>query len=258
MIDRSLLEYVHDLSLRADGVLKVDDPRNVYLKRATGDVERVHVPPPIRSHELMSMDALLAILAVDETKAPEDRLTVAVDPEVHHGPGEVVAFLDRADRRDVARVSLPLSRPAAAMLSLEPGKSFDVRSLNRWLRAELGGAAPAGFSNSVRRVDFGKKSSSTTSVLHGGDTLGRSLEVGATTEIPEAFTVTCPLYARAGFDHHASFDVMVFVDAEAEQIALRLFPDERQLAFDGVHSRIQGDIAEKLGEGRVFYGRAQA
>lgn len=254
MIDRSLLEYVHDLSLRADGVLKVDDPRSVYLKRATGDVESVSLPPPTRSHELMSMESLLAIL--DRTKGPEE--SVAADPEVYHGPGEVFAFLDRSDRIDVARVKLPLSGPAAALLSLETGKSFDVRTLNRWLRAELGGAAPAGFSSSVRRVDFGKKISSTTSVLHGGDTLGRSLEVGATTEIPESFTVTCPLYARDGFDHHASFDVMVFVDAEEEKIVLRLFPGERQLAFDSVHDKIQKEVGDALGAGRVFYGRAQA
>jgi hypothetical protein len=158
-----------------------------------------------------------------------------------------------AQRAAIARV---LTAQATALAGLRSGVSFDQRELVKFLRFSIP-TAPREILAAVRAVDFSRKSAGASSIEHGRESLGRSVElkVQGAAEIPESFAVAFMLYEGVEFaGTWGSIDVHVLIDLESSKFTLFVRPDEWQRRLDSAELEIAARVKSEIPNARVFIG----
>lgn len=201
------------------------DPAVVLVKTPVGVTERA-IPPVARTPRMQSLrDFVFAVL--DGAIAPA--------PEVYYGTEKVVAFCDRAVRRDQVSFAVTTSERWAGVSSLRgQGRSFGPKEAIQFLRFEVAAPGAEPVIQALRRVDFTRTSAGRTVNEHGRESLGRSVEaaVQQADQIPEAFTVEVAPFASAGLQGiTVALRIGVVLDLEAQRVVFRLLPDEYELAM---------------------------
>lgn len=243
------LEAVLDLKETADsfqyheGVL----PEKVFVRHGS-NLEVFDVPPPRRAHEILTFG--------DFCEAMLDT-AISDAPEVYHDHERIVGLLDRKDRRSY--VCMPLIQTArwGTLCGLQAGRDYPVQEAVKAMRFELHGTGIDPVITALRKVDFTRTSSGRSSVEHGREDLGRSVEsaVQSADSIPEEFKVATPIYQNSGLRGSIeTVRVGVFLDVHGEQVHLRTLADELPQAVCRAQAAIGAALREALGSVPVFNG----
>lgn len=221
-------------------------PDSVFLNKPDGSVEKVEVPPPTRNHELLGLQDIVAIVK-DEV--------ISASPEVWVSNTCVAIILNRLKRREVVTCGLAHTEQFTTLLDLLSPTQLQPRQAIKLLRFDLHGANTEGVVQALRRVDFLRTSEGKSSVEHGKESLGRSVEaaVQQADSIPDRFTMTVPIWL--GFPYTATVACGCYLDLETERVELRVLADEIGRAVERAVKELADGIV-KLVDAPVFMGSA--
>lgn len=238
---------IRDLSVKAAGasVVKVaEHDRTAYLVH-DGKAEMVAVPPPLRNHSLFSVDSLC-------------EFAQTAHGSVWHDESNVVVMLDDADRREWATLPLVKSAPFLVLENLSRStKTFTQKELVRLLRHDLRNAGVENVLAAVKRLEWKRTNDGRSSVEHGRESLGRSVEaaVNNAESIPEFLVATIPVYSTPGADGRFAVYCTLEIDLQNERFALLPDLDSLADAVHGAQESLHEHLVEILGDTLVFYGR---
>jgi hypothetical protein len=222
-------------------------PNKVFIRSGDQLIEK-DSPAPLRAHKLLGFDDLVA--AVKDA-------SIAPAPEVYVSGGRVCAFLDRAERRSMVAVELVESKRFQLVTKLQQPVAFEPREAIKMLRFDLHGGDVDGVIQSLRRVDFKRTSGGASSVEHGKESLGRSVEavVQQADQIPDRFTLTVPIWSTPGFSRYsAKVEFGVYLDLDQQKVELRVLADEIDRVRNQFLAAAHGDLAEALPNVPIFLG----
>lgn len=241
-----LLNQNNHKSLEARLVKIPGDGRKAYIDQA-GKITHFDVTPDVRGHTVDSVEDLIAAASRWNTK-----------PVIWISGESVILIADDDDRRD--RVTLPLhkSHQFATLVKLTQSPKLAQDQILRLLRIDLPGAAGAAeLVAAVRKIKWRTGASGESTITHGSESLGKSIEAEVTGagNIPDSLTATCPVYRNPG---EREYTVTVLLDLEiiAHEQKFRLcpLPDElervTEAALAGIRDRIEGE----LNDAAIFYG----
>lgn len=247
-----LAEFVNKIQEMARAAIgvstqKVDGfPNEVFVVQG-GSYTRVPLPPPMRKQALYTLTDLVTYLK-DAAIAPA--------PEVYHNHQGVTAYLDAATRTEIVLVSYAMTKRAEHLFAMAASrKTFSVKDLVRFLRHDLD--VSSGTIGAFRTIDFERKGTGTNTVVHGRESLGRSVEakVQNAESIPESFVVETTLFRNRGFDYDIKVMVDVEIESDQERISLSVKADDLNEEVEKVHAAIGLDLRGKLGDKvNVFFG----
>ena len=252
MLEAKALELMLDTKGKSVTAQVVDakDPRKLLINVGGVLTERP-VPPDPRSHTVNSLDDL-SDYVLQAVKKP-----VGDGPVVWHGKDKIIVILDDADRYD--RVCLPLafSKPYLTLAALDAQPTFlQHPEFVRMLRLKLGLAADQILP--FRNVNFARQEGAQGNVVHGGNTLGKSINaqlVNADT-VPQEMTITAKVYDTAGVNKGYAIRVAVEIDMDRSGFTLVPFPGEVQYLLDQCQAVIAGTLKERFSSANVpvYYG----
>ena len=171
-----------------------------------------------RDESLYTLDSLMAWLA-NHSELTERSIWV--------GEEGVKVVFDPKYRDDVATLVLEDSEEFQALGSLP--RKFSQKSLRFFLRSTFdAGGDVEKVLEAIKTVDFSRQSDGTSTVEHGRESLGKSVEakVQGATEIPERFTVECARWATDGLRMKVPISLMLDVDFQDECFVLKPGPNE--------------------------------
>lgn len=248
-----LAEFLDRLVGLAKSAHKVDVhnipqlPRTVFIR--VGDVLHEHdVPPPWRQHDLAGLGDLVAALT-DKGIAPR--------PEVYVSPREVVALLDRDDRRERITVRLEETKRWQLIAALQTPRAMQPKEAVKLLRLELHGGNVEHMIQALSRIDFVRTSSGRTNVEHGRETLGRSVEaaVQQANDVPKDFQLAVPVWSTSGFSRFSvNVQFGVYLDLEGQAVELRVLADEVERARNQALAAVVDELRAQLDGVQVFLG----
>jgi len=258
-----LAEFVRELvalGRRADSI-EIESheslPEVLFVRK--GDRYEEHeVPPTRRTGSVNGYADLIAVMK-------DDGLVLA-DPEggakeVFHDHSGIVVHLDRLDRRDTFRLALLRSQRFQTLEGLAAGSSMDQQAAIRMLRFGLHGSGVEKLIVALRKVDFTRKSDGRSHLEHGRESLGNSVEaaVQPTSEIPETFMVSVPVYINPGFAELTLVEVWcgISIDLQASPVKFEIRPlaDELHSAVLRAQASIGAKLAADLPGTAIFNGR---
>lgn len=205
-----------------------------------GDAVEIHdIPPPRRKASLRGLQDLVAII-VDRTIAPA--------PEVYYDRTAVSVLLDRNDRRAVVVCQLQKTERWARLESLAAGVKFTPKEAIRLFRFELPSVGSQRLIDALRKVDFERKGTGASTVQHGRESLGKSVEivVQQADQIPESIRIEIPVFSNPGLRFSASVEVGIYVDLEREAIEIRPLADEIESGIEAAQAQIALALNEEL------------
>lgn len=220
-------------------------PRKLWVQHGD-DLQQVDADPPMRMHQLAGLVDLIAAL---KDKA------IARCPEVYVGGGQVIALLDRADRRD--RITVDLVESArfklCGVLQERPSKT-QPKDLVKLLKLEFHGGNHNHVTQALSRIDFVRTSAGRTDVAHGRESLGRSVEaqVQQADQVPERFSIQVPIWTTNGFCcYTANVEFGLHLDLEAQLVELRVLSDECARVRNQTLGVLADDLRAELDELQV-------
>jgi hypothetical protein len=244
------IKSVVDLGQKANAVafhVHASLPKTVFVRHGDELLEK-DVPAPARAHNLLGFDDLVAALK-DKTIAP--------NPEVYVAGDRVRALLDRAERLQSVGVQLVESQRFQLAKTLQKPHSFEPREAIKLLRFDLHGGDVDQIIQSLRRVDFKRTSGGTSTVEHGKESLGRSVEasVQQADQVLDRFTMTVPIWSTAGFARYMTkVEFGVYLDLETQKVELRVLADEIERVRNQALWAAANDLRDALPEVPVFMG----
>lgn len=253
-----LAEFFEKLKAHARegmGVKVIDRPDLPNLLLWQGD-ERWTEPraPRLRVHKLFDLDSLYELLANKE---------IATAPEVFVGANVILVTLNEG-RREVATLPFVISERWAKLRALAQRRTMPVPEVVKLLRYDLVGGTSDALLQSLRRIDFSRRSDGSVQVDHGRESLGKAVEavVQQAQDVPESFAVHLPIVSNRGFRALSAQTVTcgVYIDVQHEGVQVFPLPDEieaAQAAFlenavtelrqnlDGIPVLVGEDLASK-------------
>lgn len=199
--------------------------------RQDGKVTHMALPPPRRHMRLHTLEAIKAVVE-DPTLAPA--------PELYYSRDAVVGFLDRNDRRDTLHMSLCVSARFRRLAELTKPTMFSQKNLYKLLRFELAGCGLEALCLKVQRLDFQRRSGASYEIGQGQDSLGSSREARAVEPPEDSWKPCVPVYSNDGLDRlsRVFLELGLFVDADAQELEVRIAPDEITTAFQSAEQTI--------------------
>lgn len=216
--------------------------------------EQCDAPSPLRAHQLAGFDDLVAALS--------DK-TLAKSPEIYVAADQIVAFLDREERRATVRLALQETSRWKKVMALQTPSSMQPKDVVKMLKLELHGGNVAHVIQALSRIEFTRTGTGRTNVEHGKESLGRSVEaqVQQAKDVPEKFTLAVPVWSTSGFGRFAGqVEFGIYLDLEAQTVELRVLADEvervRNLALAQVVTELSVQIEKATGSVvPVFLGK---
>jgi len=230
---KEAIDRLAELGSEAAGIeIKELDQRKVVVRTGTtyATVER---DPPPRKYVAEQVVGFVAIVEQLATNG-----IVFVDSE------SVVAVLDDDIRSD--KIVMPLTESRALTALRELATPRDQRFLITKLREELAGCVEERFLATIRRLDFSRKNDGRSSIQHGKESLGKSVEAvvqSAEGDVAEVIVVSFMAFTDIGAGSTIEVRCAVTLDAVNEKIAIR--PVGEELTSGLLRAR-QG-VCEKLG-----------
>lgn len=242
-----LADFVAKIAEMATGAQRIEtktiEETDTIVWRCGDKYGEAPIPAPAREATIYSLDSLREYVEPFESA------------EVFHGPMQIVAYLDGADRRKGCALLALKGTSQLSELSRLP-KAFEPNALAKYLRTQFVDV-PQEVRNALQRIDFSRKSMGRNSAEHGRETLGRSVEaeVQAADKIPETFSVSVPFFENDGLRGiSASVQLGIYLDVTAERVELFVVPGELARALCEVHAEIGRRLAEALPKAKVFNG----
>lgn len=222
-------------------------PTKVFVRHGD-ELQEKDAPAPFRSHGLAGLDDLVNALA-DKAIAPA--------PEVYVAANRVRAFLNRADRRELVTVDLVETKRFKLVTELQTPRSMQPKEAVKMLKLDLHGGNVAQVIQPLSRIEFTRTGTGRTSVDHGKESLGRSVEaqVQNAKDVPEAFDLAVPVWSTSGFDR---FGVLVkfglYLDLEAQTVELRVLADEIERVRNQALVAVVRELGARLEGVPIFLG----
>lgn len=236
------IDRISGLARDAAGVEITELGHRKILVASGGSYSEMQRPPKPRNHAATNGASFVSL--VNELKAESAIVFVS--------EGQVVAILDSNDREDRVTLELPHSEAYKAFALL--GVPQNQRSVIRMLREELYGAIDLSFLAIIRRLDFTRRNDGNSSVMHGRESLGRSVEAtvqSAEGEVPEIVAVQLRVHEVPDLVGDITFRAAVSVDPTEEKIALRSAGDSfRRAVLENqakIVSQLEDDFASEPG-----------
>ena len=253
-LDKDTLNLLQQTAVKAAGAQMVAglNPRRQVLV-VNGEMEMLEIPPAIREHQMASLEDLILFAGriADEEKS---------NPVVYHSQDRVVLVIDDADRRDQVIFHLHYSREFAALVGLSETCVFDQRQFLRLLRLVLN--VDAATVALFRRLDWKVTNESRGEVLHGRESLGRSVEaaVQGSAEVPDELPVAVPIYDNFGEDMPYLIRCLIEFDAVNARLQFLPAPGELVRVLDrhqaSIRSRLEAALQAEGEKGvPIYYGK---
>lgn len=275
------LKFVSGLVQQAAGaavkVSRLDVPglpaHRLVLVDDDGFVDWVSLPPPLRDHELGSLDDVLAyvqflmgtkllikdIIAASED--PEDKEAaqkVARElpqgcPIVFYNGAQVTVVVDDRERREFATLPLCTSPQYRTILELEgtPGaakRQWNQRDFRRLLRVDLAGCfATPELLNYVSSVKFTSGTVTQGNLARNKESMGLDLqaEVNGGVECPDFVQLNIPVFDNVGL-RAWTYPVTCVFEVDVTQQTFMLMPIP--MSSRDILDRAVSDIGKKLAE----------
>ncbi len=166
--------------------------------------------------------------------------------------------IDDSDRRDVVTLAL-VEGDTWKLIKEIAKKQFTQAELVRLLRTKLITAqGRLDLLASVRSIKFRNHVSGTSSIQHGNESMGNSIEneVSGAADLPESITVDTYVYANMG-ERDMSWPVHIDLEINAKEQKFALTPtgDELAIVSQAALESIRGRIEVALPDVSVFYGQ---
>jgi hypothetical protein len=251
----TLLEHGQKLAKAEENarlLRKLDWPSDgrTFLYEAGGQVHERPIAPPLRRHQVETLEDLAAAVKLLGKK-----------PVIWIGNDQIVGDLDDEDRRENVTLELFHSAVWTALEALETGNSRQgqadfVRLLRREFRAssEATKLLPA-----IRQIKFSRAASGYSNVQHGAESLGNTIEneVSGADAIGDFFTVPVNVYRNARLnvpDYRYPVSVDLEIDAARAEFIVRPMPDELVTVRQRTLDRIALYFKEQIPDVPTFFG----
>lgn len=219
----------------------------------------VHDGQTMHEHDLPPVERDGFLDGIDDIVLAAQDGDMCADPEIFHNASAITLVCDRHDGHETMTMPLRLSNRWTLLNRLaQDQQSMPARQLIRMLRFELSGAGCDGVISAMRRIDFTRTSDGRSSVEHGRESLGRSVEaaVQQADKVPETFDVVLPIYMNAGLRDVSTVAVQcgIHIDVHDETILVRPLADELEAAQVKAQSAIGDLLRVRLEQIPVFHG----
>lgn len=225
-------------------------PEMVFVRQGVTHTE-YEVPPARRTHFVHGYADLIAVCADP----------MAVTPEVFHEHSGIMIHLNREDRRDTVGMSLVESHRFKVLRELQAKDPMTQQEAIRLLRFGLHGTGVDKVIAALRRMDTTRRSDGQSTVEHGRESLGRSVEAAVQNadQIPEAFQVSTPVFINPGLADLTIVTVWcgVLIDLTCNPVRIEIKPlaDEISNAFIRAQEAIGARLARDLPGTPIFHGK---
>lgn len=111
--------------------------------------------------------------------------------------------------------------------------------------------------DSLRRIDFHRKSDGSSVIEHGKESLGRAVEaeVQQADQVPESFFINLPIWMNPGFQFEGQVEIGIQLQPNEQRVRFIPSLDGIRLAEFNVVSQTIEALREKLGNnGDVYHG----
>lgn len=243
------MRFIADLTKKANTVETHTMPgisRYAWLRHGD-ELTTVNIPAPDRHSIHESLDSFLGYVAAE-----------GHGPDIFVGDDSLVAVLDSDDRRETAELELVTSDRFDVLNDLAD-EFFTAKSATHLLRFRLYGPHADPLIAALRQVDFTRTSSGSSTVQHGRESLGRSVEaaVQQAYKVPDSFRVRVPVWRTHGMEQF-EVEVSVRVHIDLDNNGFRFIPlsDELAAGVFAARSAVRDVVANTLKmDGSVYIGR---
>jgi hypothetical protein len=244
------IDKIADLAKKSDSVSvgKVPElPGRVFVRHGE-TLEWIDEPPLRRHHAIRSFTDFVAYVQSTDNAAA---------PQVFHSPSQVVCVMDQTDGRERATMQLNLSERFTAVANLKACQKVTPAMAINFLRFEAHGIGCDRLLGALRRVDFTRKGLGASTIEHGKETLGRSVEVAVqqAEDVPDVVDADVPVYTNDGLKMiRVPIRIGVYLDVANESVVLRPLADEIAMAVENAQWQLHKALVEALGEIPVYAG----
>lgn len=252
---KEALEHLESQAKRAASPQSVSASlRNATLVVINGETKRIEHEPQPRRHKVASLDSFATLL-----NGPGDGDgTARINASVWHFGDMVVAIFDDSDasfRDDRAEWKLNGSRKFSVLTSNaeqpRPHTAF-VDFLVENFRDELEESHP-GLLGVIRKLRFTNNSEGNSSVQHGRQSMGKSVEAAITGSEPLPETVILNVKRWADLEHVIAVECLLKLDPLEGKLAPKPLADELQEAENKAQAWLHEQISQEV-ECPVYYG----
>jgi len=217
---------------------------------ADGPIVAFDVPPEPRAHAVEDLETLAA-LASAAASAVEGHGSA-----LWFSPREIVLLFDQADRREEARMPLPVSEPFQALQGLSAQDLLTQKGLIRLLRLRLGVDNPATLDR-FRRLDWSTTARTKAETRHQKESLGKEIvaAVQGVEEIPDTLTVTVPVYDLPGLPCPQDVRLALEVDAGEQRFTLVPLPGQLAAAKAAAADTVRAALTAMAPDVPLYCGR---
>lgn len=255
-VDFQSLNFLAQKIEGAKPELRIVDPDTepngwYYVVRSDGEMVLTQAKPAPKNHQAADLETVVA-QAVAGLAGPG-----APHPEIWYGREAVVALvvgsgIDGGASR--AAFALSPSPQLATLTEWDRAKRFEIDQralilLLRTLFADCLGQCPD-LIDAVRNVRTQRAADVNKQVQHGKVSLGKTelAEMTGLKALPEAITLTVPVWAQTAAPWRAPVRVAIDPDPEREVFKLVVLPGEIEAAYWLAEQRLAMRLAELLGE----------
>jgi hypothetical protein len=180
-------------------------------------------------------------------ETPEELLKFLIEvwekqATVFIGRAGIVAVRDLADRRETASCVLPMTEPFSWISGRASQGSMSQAELVRILRITFAGClADSNLLFMVRQLKFEAASTSLSSIQHGKESMGKSVDAATFSEgreLPEGTRLTMPAYLNYGL----VVPVQCALEVLVKEQQFKLIPLPGQI--DGAYQMVMGAIMD--------------
>lgn len=230
-------------------VPELKDERAVYYEHH-GAIIRHDLSVPPRCHTVETLDDF--ILAVE--RWGDSRSSIWIAP---NGTGVLAILNDEGDRRERVRLALHETAAFRRLRELEKAPKLDQQGLVRLLRYDLAGQwSPPGLLGAVRKIKFRSGTSGESSIQHGNESLGRTIEAEVTgaDQIAEAFQVSAPVWSNRGEESVYTVQLDLEIVPASQAFLVRPCPDQITDVINFAMVSLRERLLRELSDNTVVFG----
>jgi hypothetical protein len=221
--------------------------RSVIVRLPDGSIRELPVPPGDRKHVVSDLDSFVTLLDTEGAV----NLAVFVTDGL---PIRATGFYDADDRRD--RVMLDINTSAAwKAFSYLSTHECTQKEVITFLRDELFDCVDPGLLPMFRSIDFARRSDGSSTIEHGRESLGVSVEQSVLSKrgkLPEVIDLDLNVFADEPFRHYRREVVCsIAIDTATQRIRLAPRADQATLAMRDALTFAACKIRESFSGGDV-------
>jgi len=229
--------------------------RTVFIPgRPYGDeFEHFDVAPQLANHVVHSLADLISLAKLKREELKQRSTTG--DVMIFHNDATVTLLFDSSDRRERACFPLDMTAGFDAVKNLCE-QAASQKKLVKLLRTTLRDCVPTSVLNAISKIDVLSNSRQASEIAGGREKGTREFAVEGGKDIPEAFTVTTPVYRTPGVASPQVIKLSLFFDLSTPQIAFEVAPidDSIESAIVAANRELHETLAKAVPGAIVLEG----